>query len=86
MKNIGSKLNFIVLALVVGVILLVNIDYDVTPNQNLPIDSGDTAWMIVACAFVLLMTPGLAFFLRWHGQYQKYYFNHATKFCSARCD
>ena len=26
------------------------------------IDSGDTAWMIVSCAFVLLMTPGLAFF------------------------
>ena len=62
MKNIGSKLNFIVLTLVVGVILLVNVDYDVTPKQNLPIDTGDTAWMIVACAFVLLMTPGLAFF------------------------
>ena len=62
MKNIGSKLNFIVLAFVVGVILLVNVDYDVTPKQNLPIDTGDTAWMIVACAFVLLMTPGLAFF------------------------
>lgn len=26
------------------------------------IDSGDTAWMIVASAFVLLMTPGLSFF------------------------
>ena len=25
-------------------------------------DTGDTAWMIVACAFVLLMTPGLALF------------------------
>ena len=62
MKNIGSKLNFIVLAFVVGVILLVNVDYDVTPKQNLPIDTGDTAWMIVACAFVLLMTPGLAFY------------------------
>lgn len=26
------------------------------------IDSGDTAWMLVAAAFVLLMTPGLAYF------------------------
>lgn len=26
------------------------------------IDSADTAWMLVACAMVLLMTPALAFF------------------------
>jgi ammonium transporter, Amt family len=26
------------------------------------VDSGDTAWMLVASAFVLLMTPGLAYF------------------------
>ena len=25
-------------------------------------DAGHTAWMFVACAMVLLMTPGLAFF------------------------
>ncbi|MCZ0901472.1 ammonia channel protein, partial [Microcoleus sp. HI-ES] len=31
----------------------------VVPN---PIDSGDTAWMLVSSALVLLMTPGLAFF------------------------
>src|SRR4028119_844049 len=31
----------------------------VPPN---PIDSGDTAWMLVSSALVLLMTPGLAFF------------------------
>ena len=37
-------------------------DYNVEVNNDLPIDKGDTAWMIVACAFVLLMTPGLAFF------------------------
>lgn len=30
-----------------------------TPN---PIDTGDTAFMLVSCALVLLMTPGLAFF------------------------
>ena len=34
-----------------------------TDTQSLDdIDTGDTAWMIVASAFVLLMTPGLAFF------------------------
>jgi ammonium transporter len=27
-----------------------------------PIDTGDTAWMLVSSAMVLLMTPGLAFF------------------------
>ena len=26
------------------------------------IDKGDTAWMLVSSAFVLLMTPGLSFF------------------------
>ncbi|PSF35607.1 ammonia channel protein [Aphanothece hegewaldii CCALA 016] len=26
------------------------------------IDTGDTAWMLISCALVLLMTPGLAFF------------------------
>ncbi|WP_445242324.1 ammonium transporter [Microcoleus sp. S13_C5] len=31
----------------------------VAPN---PINSGDTAWMLVSSALVLLMTPGLAFF------------------------
>ena len=30
-------------------------------------DSGDTAWIIVATALVLLMTPGLGFFLWWNG-------------------
>jgi hypothetical protein len=28
----------------------------------LPIDGGDTAWMLTATALVLLMTPGLSFF------------------------
>lgn len=27
-----------------------------------PVDSGDTAWILVCTALVLLMTPGLAFF------------------------
>ena len=29
---------------------------------ELKLDTGDTAWMVVATAFVLLMTPGLGFF------------------------
>ena len=62
MTKIGSKLNFIVLTIVVFIVLLGNVDYNVEVNNELPLDKGDTAWMIVACAFVLLMTPGLAFF------------------------
>ena len=62
MIKIGSNLNFIVLTIIVFIILLGNVDYNVEVNNELPLDKGDTAWMIVACAFVLLMTPGLAFF------------------------
>lgn len=32
------------------------------PAEAIKFDTGDTAWMIVACALVLLMTPGLALF------------------------
>ncbi|WP_348797024.1 ammonium transporter [Flavobacterium adhaerens] len=32
------------------------------PSEISKFDTGDTAWMIVASAFVLLMTPGLGFF------------------------
>jgi Amt family ammonium transporter len=31
-------------------------------NQKLTIDTGDTAWVLVSAALVMLMTPGLAFF------------------------
>ncbi|MDB9990603.1 ammonium transporter [Flavobacteriales bacterium] len=61
-KEFGRKLNFIVLGLIVLVILIGNNRYDYTADSTLLIDSGDTAWMIVSCALVLLMTPGLAFF------------------------
>ena len=62
MKNIGSKLNFIFLFVIVLVLLFGNDSYCIDKDQEIIIDSGDTAWMIVSCAFVLLMTPGLAFF------------------------
>ena len=61
-KEFGRKLNFIVLGLIVLVILIGNNSYDYIADSALLIDSGDTAWMIVSCALVLLMTPGLAFF------------------------
>src|SRR6185295_10807097 len=30
--------------------------------EDMTVDSGDTAWLLVACALVLFMTPGLALF------------------------
>jgi Amt family ammonium transporter len=33
-----------------------------TPTETVAFDTGDTAWMIVATALVLIMTPGLGFF------------------------
>ena len=61
-KEFGRKLNFLVLGLIVLVILIGNNSYEYISDSTLQIDSGDTAWMIVSCALVLLMTPGLAFF------------------------
>ena len=61
-KEFGRKLNFLVLCFIVLVILIGNNNYDYIVDSTLLIDSGDTAWMIVSCALVLLMTPGLAFF------------------------
>ncbi|PQM47095.1 Ammonia channel [Mycobacterium talmoniae] len=34
---------------------------DQYPSMGVP-DTGDTAWMLISAALVLLMTPGLAFF------------------------
>lgn len=50
-----------------GVLLAVTIAAFLMPSTPSAIitegiDSGDTAWMMVASAFVLLMTPGLAYF------------------------
>ncbi len=54
--------NFIPLAilLVVGILAI----FTPVPGAMITegIDSGDTAWLLVAAAFVLLMTPGLAYF------------------------
>ncbi len=56
----GKKLNFIVLCALVLISLVFTVDYDFTGAEN--INKADTAWMLVSSAFVLLMTPGLAFF------------------------
>ena len=60
----GKKFNFIILALLVPLIWLLGSSYEASTDEKAlaSIDTGDTAWMIVASAFVLLMTPGLAFF------------------------
>lgn len=55
----GKKLNFIILAILVLVCVLTASNYQ---ELSSTIDTGDTAWMLVASAFVLLMTPGLSFF------------------------
>ena len=55
----GKKLNFITLALLVIICVFSASNYQELSSS---IDTGDTAWMIVASAFVLLMTPGLSFF------------------------
>ena len=57
----GKRLNFIVLSILICVALFWGTDYGL-PNEIDKIDKGDTAWMLVSSAFVLLMTPGLAFF------------------------
>ena len=55
----GKSLNFVGLAIVVVVCAFFAENYT---ELSSAIDSGDTAWMLVASAFVLLMTPGLSFF------------------------
>lgn len=55
----GKKLNFIILILLVLLSLSAAEGYTELSSS---IDAGDTSWMLVSSAFVLLMTPGLSFF------------------------
>lgn len=55
----ARKLNFIILTILVVICAFTASHYE---ELSSAIDSGDTAWMLVASAFVLLMTPGLSFF------------------------
>ena len=52
---------FILFSVLVIFVSFFNTDFDVPQNLD-KMNQGDIAWMIVASAFVLLMTPGLAFF------------------------
>ena len=62
--DMGRKSNFLVLALLVPAIWVLGTSYDAATDASAlgELNAGDTAWMVVASAFVLLMTPGLAFF------------------------
>ena len=51
---------FLVLMIIVTLSLFYNTSSPQTSTQI--IDTGDTAWMLMASALVLIMTPGLAFF------------------------
>lgn len=55
----GKKINFFVLLVIVCICFFTSQNYTELSSS---IDKGDTAWMLVASAFVLLMTPGLSFF------------------------
>ena len=52
---------FILFSFLVLFVSFFNTDFVISQNLN-KMNQGDIAWMIVASAFVLLMTPGLAFF------------------------
>ena len=54
----GKRVPFLLLAATALALFGVG-EYDPLAGE---IDAGDTAWMLVSTAFVLLMTPGLAFF------------------------
>lgn len=57
-----KKANFIVLIILVAIALIFDSGYYPEGTSLEGLDKGDTAWMLVATALVLLMTPGLAFF------------------------
>ncbi len=60
-----QKPNYIPLILL-GIVAVLGIipGFNGVPTQIVTegIDTGDTAWMLMATALVLLMTPGLAYF------------------------
>ena len=60
----GRKVNFIVLTVLVLISFITGITASPGADWAEVVESnpGDVAWMVVASAFVLLMTPGLAFF------------------------
>lgn len=51
-----------ILLLVIMVVALIFSSTDQSIIRNSKIDTGDTAWLLISTALVLVMTPGLAFF------------------------
>ena len=44
-------------------LLIAGVAFAESPTSSLPkVDTGDTAWVLIASALVMLMTPGLALF------------------------
>jgi len=43
--------------------------------------AGHTGFMLVCTSLVMLMTPGLAFFLWWFGFKKERALNHVSEFC-----
>jgi len=58
----GRRILFLALVVTGLAVWLAEIPQPTDAASLAEIDSGDTAWMLVSSAFVLLMTPGLAFF------------------------
>lgn len=56
-----KTLPFILLLIVMAVALIFS-SVNLTSVKNSKIDTGDTAWLLISTALVLVMTPGLAFF------------------------
>src|ERR1700712_3787707 len=57
-----KKLISFAILIVVVIIALIYPSIETVNVPNNKIDTGDTAWLLVATALVLLMTPGLAYF------------------------
>ena len=57
----NRKTFFIILSVIVFVVLFFSNPQSIS-TQFVDINHADTAWMMVASALVLLITPGLAFF------------------------
>lgn len=63
-KSHVIKKSFFIISIALGILLVSGMDHAFaqTAAPTPTIDTGDTAWVLVASALVLLMTPGLAFF------------------------
>lgn len=58
------KTRWVVIFVLLALLQIIALSYSSNPDSSLTdaIDKADTAWMIVATAMVLFMTPGLSFF------------------------